>query len=196
MVFKNMKKGIFSILFLISCSIKPNISSEMVQKGKNLEKIPLVSLDEFFQLWLRNQKYPKMAGINFEKFFEDKEFQYFGKKEWNRFIPISKWRFFKIQKEILNREFPNYEFIFSQDFSGRFQNQVLPESDRKFYLDIKAKVIDKEDCIDPYQYSYSLVENKIVLTIKWNVESCEELILLKDKIYQLVYNLRKKQFEE
>ncbi|EJO79294.1 hypothetical protein LEP1GSC045_3589 [Leptospira interrogans serovar Pomona str. Kennewicki LC82-25] len=61
----------------------------MVQKGKNLEKIPLVSLDEFFQLWLRNQKYPKMAGINFEKLFEDKEFQYFGKEEWNRFIPIS-----------------------------------------------------------------------------------------------------------
>ncbi|EKP03472.1 putative lipoprotein [Leptospira kirschneri str. 2008720114] len=196
MVFKNMKKGIFSILFLISCSIKPNIPFETVQQGENLEKIPLVSLDEFFQLWLQNQKYPKMAGINFKKLFEDKEFQYFGRKEWNRFIPISKWRFFKIQKEILSKEFPNYESVFRQDFSVHFQNQVLPKLDWKFYLDIKSKVIDKEDCINPYQYSYSLVENKIICTIKWNVESCEELILLKDKTYRLVYNLRKKQFEE
>ncbi|WP_061285768.1 hypothetical protein [Leptospira interrogans] len=190
MVFKNMKKGIFSILFLISCSIKPNISSEMVQKGENLEKIPIVSLDEFFQLWLRNQKYPKMMGINFEKLFEDKEFQYFGRTEWNRFIPVSKWRFFKIQKEILSKEFPNYESVFRDEIQGYFQNRVLPESDRKFYLDIKA------NCIDPYRYSYTLAENKIILTMKWNAENCEELILLKDKTYRLVYDLRKKQFEE
>lgn len=72
-----------------------------------------------------------MAGINFKKLFEDKEFQYFGRKEWNRFIPISKWRFFKIQKEILSKEFPNYGSVFSQDFSGHFQNQVLPK-DRNF----------------------------------------------------------------
>ncbi|EMM99878.1 hypothetical protein [Leptospira noguchii] len=192
-----MKKGIFSILFLISCSMKPNISSETVQKGKNLEKIPLVSIDEFFQLWLQNQKYPKMAGINFEKLFEDKEFQYFGKKEWNRFIPVSKWRFFKIQKEILNKEFPNYESVFKQELNGHFQNQILSNlPDWKFYLDIKTKRVDKENCIDPYQYSYTLVENKIILTMKWNVENCEELISFKNKTYQLVYDLRKKKFEE
>lgn len=79
--------------------MKPNISSETVQKGKNLEKIPLVSIDEFFQLWLQNQKYPKMAGINFEKLFEDKEFQYFGKKNGIVLSPYRSGVFSKFKKK-------------------------------------------------------------------------------------------------
>ncbi|WP_230458302.1 hypothetical protein [Leptospira weilii] len=163
---------------------------ESVKQGNDLDQIPLVSLEEFFQLWLRNRKHPKTMGINFEKLFEDQKFQYFGRKESRLFT--STFRFFKIQKKILNRGFPNYESIFRDELQGYFQNRVLPESDWNFYRETKTS--HKENC-KPF-YQYSLVEKKIILTMKWDVENCKELVSLKDKTYRLVYDLRKKEFEK
>ncbi|EMJ93686.1 hypothetical protein [Leptospira alstonii] len=178
---------------LFYCRTKQNtMTFESVKNGHHLEQVPLVSLEEFFQLWLRNRKHPKMVGINFEKLFEDKEFQYFGKKELDRLLPISNSRFFKIQKEILNKEFPGYESIFSDELQGYFQNRVLPESDWNFYRE--TKTANRENCIPFYQLS--LMDKKIILMMKWDVEDCKELVSLKDKTYRLVYDLRKKQFEE
>ncbi|AXR61381.1 hypothetical protein DQM68_12525 [Leptospira mayottensis] len=163
------------------------ITFESIKNGHHLEQVPLVSLDEFFKYWLRNQKYAKMMGINFEKLFEDKEFQYFGRKEWDDslFPTLSKPRFFKIQKEILNEQFPNYESVFRDELQGYLQNRVLPESDWNFYK--KTKTANRENC-NPF-YQLSLIDKKIIVTMKWDVENCKELSSLADKSYRLVYDL-------
>ncbi len=95
-----MKKGIFSILFLISCSIKPNIPFETIQQGENLEKIPLVSLDEFFQLWLQNQKYPKMwRGSILKNFLKIKSFNTLEEKNGIVLFPYLSGVFSKFKKK-------------------------------------------------------------------------------------------------
>ncbi|EMS89163.1 hypothetical protein LEP1GSC074_1245 [Leptospira noguchii str. Hook] len=53
---------------------------ESVQKGKDLEKISEISIDEFFQLWIRNRKKLKFQ-TNVRSLFEDVEHVYFGKTD-------------------------------------------------------------------------------------------------------------------
>lgn len=76
---KRIKTGIVSVLLLLSCGVKPEMTYESVKQGNDLERIPTVSLKEFFQAWRRNRRHPKMVGINFQKLFEDEKFRYFGR---------------------------------------------------------------------------------------------------------------------
>lgn len=68
---------------------------ESVQKGKDLEKISEISIDEFFQLWSQNRRKLKFQ-TNVRSLFEDLEYTYFGKTD----IYGYTWknRFFKIKK--------------------------------------------------------------------------------------------------
>ncbi|EMJ46241.1 hypothetical protein LEP1GSC169_2284 [Leptospira santarosai str. HAI1349] len=139
MNFKRIKTGIVSVLLLLSCGVKPEMTYESVKQGNDLERIPTVSLKEFFQAWRRNRRHPKMVGINFQKLFEDEKFRYFGRHgEFGLLNPTL--FFFKIEKEILENEFPGYEDVFRADLEGYFWNQILPKMHRNLWLHHDKKI--------------------------------------------------------
>ncbi|MDI7189143.1 hypothetical protein [Leptospira santarosai] len=190
MNFKRIKTGIVSVLLLLSCGVKPEMTYESVKQGNDLERIPTVSLKEFFQAWRRNRRHPKMFGINFQKLFEDEKFRYFGRHgEFGLLNPTL--LFFKIEKEILENEFPGYEDVFRADLEGYFWNQILPKMHRNLWLHHDKK--NKERCRPKYQYF--LENKKVILTMRWEIEDCKDLVFLQDKSYRLVYDLVKKKYE-
>lgn len=65
-----MQKKIFLIILSFTFCFKPQMTFESVQKGKDLEKISEISIDEFFQLWIRNRKKLKFQ-TNVRSLFED-----------------------------------------------------------------------------------------------------------------------------
>ncbi|MBM9501733.1 hypothetical protein JWG44_15870 [Leptospira sp. 201903071] len=186
-----MKTGLqlFSALILFSCVLKPEMTFERVKQGKDLDRIPSVSLEEFFQIWIRNRKHVKIM-VNTYKLFDDSKFLYFGKNEFGLFS--TKTHFFKIEKEFLEREFPGYEEFYVSDLKDHFLNEILSSADKNLWSSYAGK--DKSRCGLIYQFS--LMEQRIVLNAVWNLENCRDLTSLSGKKYRLVYDLKKKNCEE
>lgn len=161
---------------------------ETVQKGKDLDSIPLISLDAFFQSWIKNRKHVKID-VNVRKLFEDERFIYFGKKEFGFFT--SKSHFFKVEKEILEKEFPGYEELSASDLQIHSWNELLSKEDRDIWLNTVAP--NRDRC--GLKYQFTLKDKKVILNAHWEVESCPELSPLKDKSYRLIYDPFRKRYE-
>ncbi len=73
-----------------------------IQLGKNLEKIPIISMKEFFQLWIKNQSKLKFK-TNVTVLLKDSEYVYFGKNDISGYSWKS--RFFKLSVDLLKRNF-------------------------------------------------------------------------------------------
>lgn len=121
---------------------------ESVQKGKDLEKISEISIDEFFQLWIWNRKKLKFQ-TNVRSLFEDVEHVYFGKTD----IYGYTWknRFFKIKKDLLQTEFPNYQIFFAEDLEKYYFTHVLSKNDSDYLNGLESK--DRKKCGPEYTYS-------------------------------------------
>ncbi|WP_232380592.1 hypothetical protein [Leptospira ainlahdjerensis] len=162
---------------------------ESVKKGENLDRVPSISLEEFFQIWIRNRKHVKIM-VNAYKLFQDSKFVYFGKKEFGFFS--SNTHFFKIDREMLEREFPAYEEFDCSDLKDLFWKQILPFEDKDFWKSYRT--VDKNRC--GMKYQFFLMNQKIVLDAYWDLENCRDLTSLSEKKYRAVYDLKKKKFQE
>ncbi|TGM96336.1 hypothetical protein EHR10_16360 [Leptospira yasudae] len=182
-----LRTGFLGILLLHSCSMKPDMTFETVQKGNDLNRIPEVSLDVFFQSWIKNRRDVKID-VNVRKLFEDERFVYFGKNEFGIFT--SRSHFFKVEKEILQKEFPGYEDVFVSELRNYFWSQALPQEDRDVWVNVQRK---DDRCGLTYQFI--LKDKKIILTASWEVKDCPDLAILRSKTYRLIYDPLAKRYE-
>lgn len=164
-----MRKNIFFIIFSFIFCLGSQTTFESVQKGKGLEKISEISLDEFFRLWIRNRRKLKFQ-TNVSSLFEDEDYTYFGKTDIYEYT--WKNRFFKIKKDLLQTEFPNYPTFFAEDLE-RYYFEHLQSKEDSIYLD-RLENEDWKEC-GP-DYSYSLIRRKVILQVFWKVNStCPKL---------------------
>ncbi|EMN45507.1 hypothetical protein LEP1GSC086_3742 [Leptospira weilii str. LNT 1234] len=174
---RKMQKKIFFIILSFTFCFKPQMTFESVQKGKDLEKISEISFDEFFQLWLKNRR-------KLKPLFEDVEYAYFGKTDiykytWNT-------RFFKINKNLLQTEFPNYQTFFAEDLEIYYFDHLRS---KKGFIDLdRLENQDWKEC-GP-DYSYSLIHQKVAFQIRWKVDlSCSKLSIFQGRIDNVYYDL-------
>ncbi|EMO85622.1 hypothetical protein [Leptospira santarosai] len=178
-----MRKNIFFIIFSFIFCLGSQTTFESVQKGKGLEKISEISLDEFFRLWIRNRRKLKFQ-TNVSSLFEDEDYTYFGKTDISEYT--WKNRFFKIKKDLLQTEFPNYPTFFAEDLE-RYYFEHLQSKEDSIYLD-RLENEDWKEC-GP-DYSYSLIRRKVILQVFWKVNStCPKLSNFQGKKYKVRFDL-------
>ncbi|EMI70828.1 hypothetical protein [Leptospira noguchii] len=185
-----MQKKIFLIILSFTFCFKPQMTFESVQKGKDLEKISEISIDEFFQLWIRNRKKLKFQ-TNVRSLFEDVEYVYFGKTD----IYGYTWknRFFKIKKDLLQTEFPNYQTFFAEDLEKYYFTHVLSKNDSDYLNGLESK--DQKEC-GP-EYTYSIIHQKVMLQVHWKIDSsCPKLSVFQGRIDKIHYDLNSGKISE
>ncbi len=102
---------IFILFVLTSCkATKQTTTYEKVNSGQDLEKVALISFDNFFNQWVFNRKIQKVD-LNIRELNKDNQFTYFGKPRLG--LTRIKWTFFKVHTDTLTERFPNYK-----DFYG------------------------------------------------------------------------------
>ncbi|TGK35100.1 hypothetical protein EHQ12_16005 [Leptospira gomenensis] len=189
-ILKNVFRiGIFGVLFFPACGGKRNMTFETVQKGNDLESIPQISVEVFFQFWIKNRKHVKID-VNVRKLFEEERFAYFGKKKFGIFGSESS--FFKVERQTLQKEFPGYENFYASDLETYFWNEVLPQNDKQLW--ISNTTADKSKC--GLKYRYFLKDRKITVDPHWDVRNCSELVSLSTRRYRFIYDLKNKRIEE
>ncbi|EKO50954.1 MULTISPECIES: hypothetical protein [Leptospira] len=185
-----MQKKIFFIILSFTFCFKPQMTFESVQKGKDLEKISEISIDEFFQLWSQNRRKLKFQ-TNVRSLFEDLEYTYFGKTD----IYGYTWknRFFKIKKNLLQIEFPNYQTFFAEDLEKYYFDHLRSKKD---LIDLdRLENQDWKECRP--NYSYSLLRQKVTLQIRWKVDSsCPKLSVFQGRIDKIHYDLNSGKISE
>ncbi|WP_036095383.1 hypothetical protein [Leptospira weilii] len=175
---------ILSTILTFSFCLKSQMTFETIQQGKNLEKVPLISPEEFFQLWIKNQRKLKFQ-TNVTSLFKNSEYVYFGK---NDLLGYSwKTRFFKVSSDLLKKEFPNYESFFAEDLERYYWNHRVSKEDRDLWIDTKNQ--DRKKC-GP-EFFYSLSNQRVVLEIRWEVNpSCPKLTIFHGKNDRIRYDCR------
>lgn len=185
------------LFILTSCKATDQATTyEKVISGKNLDNVTLISFDSFFNQWVFNRKIQKVD-LNIRELNRDNQFTYFGKPRLG--LTQTKWTFFKIYSDTLTERFPNYKDFFGDELRDYLWNKVIPKEDVDLWNyyrttqqnEIKPKCSYKKN--KPIN-KYALVDNKVVLTMTWEIE-CEELEGLKNKSYKASYNLLTKQYD-
>ncbi|EMF81447.1 hypothetical protein LEP1GSC188_4914 [Leptospira weilii serovar Topaz str. LT2116] len=75
--------------------------------------------------------------------------------------------FFKINKNLLQTEFPNYQTFFSEDLEIYFFDHLRS---KKSFIDLdRLENQDWKECRP--DYSYSLIHQKVTFQIRWKVDS-------------------------
>lgn len=180
------KKNFFMILSTIlsfAFCFKSQMTFETVQQGKNLEKIPLISLEDFLQLWVKNQRKLKFK-TNVTLLFKDSEYVYFGKND----ILGYSWKssFFKVSSDLLKKEFPNYESFFAEDLFKYYWDHVVSEKDARLYSSMDGN--DRKKC-GP-ESIFLLSDQKVALQLRWKVDSsCPKLSVFRGRVDRIYYDL-------
>lgn len=107
---------------------------------------------------------------------------------WKTDISEYTWknRFFKIKKDLLQTEFPNYQTFFAEDLE-RYYFEHLQSKEDSIYLDRLENEGWKECGPD---YSYSLIRRKVILQVFWKVNStCPKLSNFQGKKYKVRFDL-------
>ncbi|EMJ93667.1 hypothetical protein [Leptospira alstonii] len=170
-------------IFTFSFCCGSEMTFETVQQGKDLKKISQITLEEFFQIWIRNQRKVKIQ-TNVRILFEDSEYSYFGKTNMFGYIPKS--RFFKVEANLLKKKFPNYESFFAEDLERYYWDHIVSKEDRDLWIHTENKT--RQAC-GP-EYSYSLSDQKVTLQVYWKVDSsCPTLSIFQEKVDRIHYDL-------
>jgi hypothetical protein len=186
-----------SLLFLLaSCKSTKDIATyEKVKNGEDLEKITLISFDEFFNQWVFNKKIQKID-LNIQELNTDEIFSYFGKPKG---LTYTKWALFKVHKDTIAELFPNYKDFYGTELKEYLWNKIIPKEDIELWnysVTTQPNRI-KSDCSYKKNkpiYKFSLINKKVFLTMTWDIE-CKELDKLKNKTYIASYNLLTKEYE-
>jgi hypothetical protein len=189
-----MKKTLFVITLVIfsnmtftSCkSSKKLITFEQVKIGKELDKVPKISLNDFFQIWIENKSKSEL-GESFHELFKDEFFTYFGEKEFKSLN--NKPRLFKIESNILSQNFKNYKKIDEELIRQEFWNIIIPKTDLETHK--KANCFSSSSSLG---HSYELINNEIQVTLVWQFK-CNGKKLI-NKTYKGNYDLEKMEFKK
>ena len=194
-----MKQLIFflTLFFLISCKTSEKQTKyKKVVEGSNLSKIPLISFDKFFRIWISNKKIEKID-LKTKELNKDSQFTYFGKPSIG--LTQLKWTYFKVYSDTIAMKFPNYKEFYGSDLRDFLWYKVVPKEDIEFWnfniLSENSKLSSK--C--PYKnnksiFNYSLKNKEIIVKMNWEIK-CTALEKLKNKTYKASYNLETKEFK-
>jgi hypothetical protein len=187
---------IILIFVLISCkATKQTMTYEKINSGQDLDKVTLISFDSFFNQWVFNKKIQKID-LNTQELNKDNLFTYFGKPRLG--LIKTKWTFFKIYSDTLTERFPGYNDFYSAELSDYLWTKVVPKEEIDLWNYNRTTQQNKIKPNCSYKKNkpinnYTLIDNKVILTMMWEIE-CEELEQLKNIKYKASYNLLTKQF--
>lgn len=188
---------LLTIPLFISCITENQTSKyEKVIDGKDLEKVPLISFDAFFNQWVLNKKIQKV-NLETRELNKDDKFTYFGKPSLE--LIGTKWLLYKVYNDTIEMNFPNYKEFYGSDLESFLWKEVVPKEDLELW---NLNMYLQENNMSPKCdfkknkpiYNYSLNDKKVILKMTLEIE-CEELEKLKNKTYIASYDLLLKQFE-
>ncbi|MBV7441658.1 hypothetical protein KRX57_09515 [Weeksellaceae bacterium TAE3-ERU29] len=194
-------KKLLPLLLLITllsscCKTKEIVTKQDIYNRQKLEQIKEISVNSFFNQWLRNKRISKID-INIKKLTEDKNFTYFLKPE-VKFYKI-KERFFKVNTDSLIQYFPNYSEFYSDDLYHYLNEKIIPKEEWQLWHKVGMKKLEIGDTICPSNKrniitDYTLKDKKVFITFIWDVK-CKTLETLKNKTYRASYNLITKEYK-
>lgn len=178
---------ILSILTLTNCSSsKEPTSFEEVKIGNELHKATEISVNDFFQLWMKNKPNAKLDENCYE-LFKDENFSYFGKNEL-KFYKIAR-ELYKVDNRALQQNFKNYQNVEGEVIRQAFWTQIVSENDKQIYTNANCSSSSSNP-----KYSYELIDNKIQVTLVWKFR-CDGKKLI-DKTYTSNFDLDKMEFKK
>ncbi|EMJ55205.1 putative lipoprotein [Leptospira interrogans serovar Valbuzzi str. Duyster] len=171
------------LMIFVSFGCGSRDTFETIQQGKNLEKVPIISMKDFFQLWIKNQRKLKFK-TNVTVLLKDSEYVYFGKNDISGYSWKS--RFFKLSVDLLKKEFPNYESFFAEDLERYYWNHMVSKENRDLWTYAENKT--RQECKP--EYFYSLSNQKVTLQVHWKVDSsCPKLSVFQERTDRIYYDL-------
>lgn len=178
---------IINFLTLTNCSSsKEPTSFAAVKIGNELHKATELSVNDFFQIWMRNKPNTKLDENCYE-LFKDENFTYFGKNELKSLT--LKRKLYKVENRALQQNFRNYKNVDGEIIRQEFWTKIVPETDKQVYT--------KSDCSSSSsnpKYSYELIDNDIHVRLVWKFR-CNGKKLI-DKNYISSFDLDKMEFRE
>ncbi|WP_036025253.1 hypothetical protein [Leptospira noguchii] len=178
------------LMIFVSFGCESKDTFETIQKGKNLEKVPIISMKDFFQLWVKNQRKLKFK-TNVTALFKDSEYVYFGKNDISGYSWKS--RFFKLSVDLLKKEFPNYESFFAEDLEQYYWDQMVSKEDRDLWVYEENQT--RQKC--GFEYFYFLSNQKVMLQVHWKIDSsCPKLSVFQGRIDKIHYDLNSGKISE
>jgi hypothetical protein len=185
------------LFFLTSCkATKPTVTFEKVSNGQDLEKVTLISFDNFFNQWVFNKKRQKVDQ-NIREIKTDNQFTYFGKPRLG--ITQVSWTFFKVYTDTLTERFPNYKDFYGEELRDYLWTESIPKEDVELWNFNRTTQQNKMKPNCPYKknkpiQTYTLIDKTVILTMTWEIK-CDELEKLKNKTYKAKFNLLTKKYE-
>ena len=194
-----MTRLIFIIfaLVLTSCkTTKQTTNLNNIKSGQDLHNVELISFDNFFNQWVYNSRIQKID-LNIRELNKDNQFTYFGKPRLG--LTQIKWTFFKVYSDTLIDRFSNYKDFYGAELRDYLWTKVIPQEDINLWNYNRTTQQNRMKPNCPYKKNkpvqeYKLINNKVILTMTWEVE-CLELEQLKNKKYMASYNLLTKQYD-
>lgn len=180
-----MKKILFTLIIIVnvaftSCNSSKELTSfEHVKNGKELEKATQISLNDFFQKWIRNKSDSKLDQ-NLYELFKDENFTYFGANELKSLN--SKRKLYSVENNSLLQNFKNYKDVDGASIRQEFSNKMIPETDRNIYKNSNCSSSSSNP-----KYSCELKNNEIQIMLIWKFR-CDGKVLI-DKTYKGIFDL-------
>ena len=169
---------LISILFLLSSckATKQIVTFEKVSNGQDLEKVTLISFDNFFNQWVFNKRIQKID-LNIREIYTDSLFTYFGKPRPG--ITQVSWTFFKVNTDTITERFPNYKDFYGIELKDFLWTESIPEEDVELWNYNRTTQQNKMKPNCPYKknkpiQTYSLIDKTVILTMTWEIK-CDEL---------------------
>lgn len=195
----NLTRLIFVILALVitSCkTTKQTTNLKKINSGQNLDKVELISFDNFFNQWVFNRRIQKID-LNIRELNKDNQFTYFGKPRLG--LTQLKWSFFKVYSDTLTERFPDYKDFYGAELRNYLWTKVIPPEDIHLWDYHRSTQVNRKKPNCPYKKNkpvenYKIINNQVILTMTWEIE-CLELEQLKNKKYIASYNMLTKQFD-
>ena len=190
----------FRLYFIIHCllaSINSFSQSKIDPPNEVKEKAVLKNFDSFFKLWVNNKRIQKID-LNSHELFKDSLFTYFRQSQPKLFS--NKPTYYKVYTDSLDSLMPNYRDFYGSDLSSFIWNEVIPKADVILWQSYTTSSPNhtRPKCPrrrNSYKQTYSLIDRKVVLSIKWEID-CDNLNILKDKEYKAYYNLLSNKLEK
>ena len=184
-----MKYNLINVIFvsLVACiGPKELITRHEVVNGVNTEKVPEVSFDTFFQIWMQNRTHWPKVDRNCYELNQDRNFKYFGKCIAVGFAPDT--IFFKCNRDSIDSKFSSYDVINPSQIRRDFFKLIVADDDKQYYPETCLVTKNINDL------KMELVGNKIKINLHRKI-ACGKRVFL-DKNYIGFYDLGKNKMEE
>ena len=187
---------IFAVVLTSCKTTKQTTNLNNIKSGQDLHNVELISFDNFFNQWVYNSRIQKID-LNIREIYKDNQFTYFGKPRLG--LTKIKLTFFKVYSDTLIARFPNYKDFYGAELNDYLWTRVIPQEDINLWNYNRTTQQNRMKPTCPYKKNkpvqeYKLINNKVILTMTWDVE-CLELEQLKNKKYIASYNLLTKQYD-